>query len=119
MPISTARCTTLGSEVIMHPNPRVVTFNPVRPRVRYSSLAGVEAFPVNSLGDLKSPMPVSASPMRELAPTTGSINPADMKARRDAFFDFMDVPQSLVDKPSSTFAGFGEKREVQSNLELL
>src|ERR1039458_4939728 len=93
MPMSAARSTTLGSEVIMQPKPRVVTFNPVRPRVLYSSLAGAEGFSVGSSGDLRSPMPAFASPMRELAPTTGRMRPADKNARRDVFFDFMDIPQ--------------------------
>src|ERR1039458_3441549 len=35
MPMSAARWITLPSEVIMQPNPRLVTFRPVLPSVRY------------------------------------------------------------------------------------
>jgi hypothetical protein len=78
----------------MQPKPRVVTFKPVLPKVLYSSFGEAGAFSRAPSDGCKSPMVVLASPIRELAPTTGIINPAERNARRDVF-DFIIAPQKF------------------------
>jgi hypothetical protein len=83
----------------MQPNPTVVTFNLVRPKVLNSSLGEApEGSAKEPSAEGQSPVFALANPMREPAPTTGRIKPAERKARREVF-DFMDAPR-LGDKPS-------------------
>src|ERR1035437_2013658 len=91
MPRSAARVMTLGSEVIMHPMPTVMTLRPVRPRVLSSSLTG-EAGLADCGPDCGS------SAMAEVAPRTGSARPAERPVERNSrrdVLELMDTPRQV------------------------
>jgi hypothetical protein len=93
---------TLPSEVIMQPNPRLVTFSPVLPRIRYwkagAPVVGLGAgwlIGVAAWGDWPE--------VRDAEATAGKTSPAARKLRReDSRFT---IPTSLFKRIISEYRG--------------